>query len=1036
MAPVSLRIVAPASSDTSDVPTVLLQCDAKRYLFNAGEGTTRISAQHRSSNARVEQIFLTRVASDTMGGIPGLLMTLADGGRAQVAVHGPRNLKYALATTRFYARRDTMEVHVHESPLEAAALCYEDEHIRVQAVPLVPHSYELPPPPSQTPSRGLDLTQQPWRDASWRPSSLTGADAEAWYDAVVADSWKRSAATSSTGPSRSPRELPAPSLPSWGSGPQSGRQAPVLTYVVEGAAQRGKFDADKAASLGIPPGPAFARLTRGESVRIQRPVAWGTMGAAERAQWLRPKRPPKRKAGAPESVPPEPPVDTEEVHIDSSDVVGPSRAGTVFFYVHVPTDEHLTALVSHAAFRPYQAAAQTDVEPRLQRTPYVMVHATPPALWNDARYVEWRASFGPGCHHLVSNRAMCTDGLSYTSSALTLLRLSFIDPTVFRVPGYRLAPEQMVSDALPVQANLAVNLQPRSEPALLPGVAPVFDRPIEEMAPLAALTGEAAPVWDAYLAMAREARSLPPVPPPTPEAGLADDVAFVTLGTGSSAPSKHRNVLSTLVCTPKDGYILLDAGESTYFQLARRFGPGEHGWHGEGVDAVLRKLKLLFVSHIHGDHHMGVARLLLERRKLGVSAPLFLVTNNYTRYYLREYDRIESLGLRDGSVVALDNEALDWRRGLDPDPRAMASPPAPRHHASQNALRELYEQLRLDSLRTVPVVHRASHCYGVVLRHRDGWSCVFSGDTMPCAALAEAGQNATVLIHEATMQDEELELARAKGHSTVGDALHMAQQMNAAHVLLTHFSQRYPKLARLGAAHAEATCAVGIAFDMARLTPADMRRLGPAHAAMALLLESEQATEESAEAPAEEPMQPGASAAPSAPREPLAAAPPPQRDTPAASTDVRDAAQSERQALAAATASRSRSETHVDFDYRYVALDFVSASAAHAPSDLSVRQGLAQALQELHGVVGGAVHLDVLYAGPPVHAAPPHVIGEAVVRVDSNMADTLLSVAAGLSGSALMTITGQQPSVRVQVRRCTHHPALLASDSRAWIKTL
>ena len=39
------------------VPTLVLQCDATKYLFNAGEGTTRSSAQRRSSNARVEHVF-------------------------------------------------------------------------------------------------------------------------------------------------------------------------------------------------------------------------------------------------------------------------------------------------------------------------------------------------------------------------------------------------------------------------------------------------------------------------------------------------------------------------------------------------------------------------------------------------------------------------------------------------------------------------------------------------------------------------------------------------------------------------------------------------------------------------------------------------------------------------------------------------------------------------------------------------------------------------------------------------------------------
>lgn len=45
---------------------------------------------------------------------------------------------------------------------------------------------------------------------------------------------------------------------------------------------------------------------------------------------------------------------------------------------------------------------------------------------------------------------------------------------------------------------------------------------------------------------------------------------------------------------------------------------------------------------------------------------------------------------------------------------------------------------------------------------------------MPCDRLVQAGQNATLLIHEATMADEEAELAFKKAHSTVGQALDVA----------------------------------------------------------------------------------------------------------------------------------------------------------------------------------------------------------------------------------------------------------------------
>ncbi|WFD24287.1 ribonuclease Z [Malassezia equina] len=997
----SLRVLAAPSSDTSHVPTLVLQCDAKKYMFNAGEGTTRVSAQHRASNTRVEHIFLTRIATETLGGIPGLLMTLADGGRTLIDIHAPTNLKYALATTRFYARRDTMSVHAHEIDWQSPQTCFQDDHISVQSVPLLPSSYS---------ATAMDVDEGSESDRPDPP--VSGTEAKQWLDAVIRDAWKTQPATApGQRPSRDPRPLTTPLAHAAHVGESAGRQAAVLCYVVAGHTRRGKFDAVQAAALGIPPGPAFARLSKGEDVDIQRPVQWASMDPQARTQWLRAQKSGKSKRPAADTLPE---YKLEKVHIRSDEVVGESRAGPVFFYMHVPTMEHLDALLqvsAQTAFQPYTMASNAHLNEAQRRTPHVIFHAVSLQVWQDPRYEAWRSTFGPQCHHIVATPELCIDALTYTSSALSLLRLSKIDTHAFSVPGYRREPALRDPTALPARANLVVNLQPRGAPASLEPVAPVFDEPLEAMESKAGLP-DAPETWDRYCRMAAQARQAPPVPPISAAAGLADHVEFITLGTGSSVPSKYRNVLSTLVHVPNEGYIILDAGESTYYQMARRFGPGRDGWgapgSGQGIESVLSQLTMLFVSHIHGDHHMGVVRLLLERRKLAPSSPLFLVTNNYTRFYLREYDRLEALGLRDGSVIALDNELLDWQTGIDPDPQSTSAPAKVAGRVRQQ-WKTLLQRANLTSIRTVQVQHRASHCFGLVLTHQSGWKLVFSGDTMPCQALVRAGQDATVLIHEATMQDDETELAAAKGHSTIGQALQIACDMRASHVLLTHFSQRYPKLARLGTTKADVP-PIGIAFDMARMTPAAMRRLMAAHDAMALLLESEpegEAEEEGEEASAKAPMPASAPA------------------------DVTSTPELPRK--------RSCTSRHVQttFEYRYVVLAFASPhNEAHAPSALSVRIGIEHALQDMHGTIGAGLAVDVLYAGPPTGTPAQRVVGEAVVRVASAYVDQLVNAVSSACGAALDALTGQQPQMRVTVQQVTHNPAMLGSGSRSWMSEL
>jgi ribonuclease Z len=66
--------------------------------------------------------------------------------------------------------------------------------------------------------------------------------------------------------------------------------------------------------------------------------------------------------------------------------------------------------------------------------------------------------------------------------------------------------------------------------------------------------------------------------------------------------------------TPSNGHILLDAGEGTWGQLARFFGTDEN--KPENVWDVLRDLKCIYISHIHGDHHIGVSKILTMRAQV------------------------------------------------------------------------------------------------------------------------------------------------------------------------------------------------------------------------------------------------------------------------------------------------------------------------------------------------------------------------------------------------------------------------------------
>ena len=89
-----------------------------------------------------------------------------------------------------------------------------------------------------------------------------------------------------------------------------------------------------------------------------------------------------------------------------------------------------------------------------------------------------------------------------------------------------------------------------------------------------------------------------------------------------------------------------------------------------------------------------------------------------------------------------------------------------------------------------------SHCYdaqAVSLTFPTGFKFSYSGDCRPSKAFAEIGRDSTVLLHEATFDDELQGDAEAKKHSTMSEAIGVGLAMRAKRVILTHFSQRYQK---------------------------------------------------------------------------------------------------------------------------------------------------------------------------------------------------------------------------------------------------
>jgi len=74
---------------------------------------------------------------------------------------------------------------------------------------------------------------------------------------------------------------------------------------------------------------------------------------------------------------------------------------------------------------------------------------------------------------------------------------------------------------------------------------------------------------------------------------------------------------------------------------------------------------------------------------------------------------------------------------------------------------------------------------------RPGRKIVYSGDTRDSENLVKLAENADLLIHEATFEDELKERAMKDGHSTPSMAAETAKKAGVKRLVLTHISARY-----------------------------------------------------------------------------------------------------------------------------------------------------------------------------------------------------------------------------------------------------
>ena len=268
------------------------------------------------------------------------------------------------------------------------------------------------------------------------------------------------------------------------------------------------------------------------------------------------------------------------------------------------------------------------------------------------------------------------------------------------------------------------------------------------------------------------------------------------LGTSSGTPTRSRNVtgLALTEATGK-GWYLIDCGEATQHQLLR-------------TPLSLHALRAIFITHVHGDHCFGLPGLLASAGMSGRTQPLEIIAPDGIEQWIAMTLRTSHTYLPFELVFHATETLGEWRNNILRAESIALSHPVPSYGYRFTEARPdpRLNTVRLDAhgiprgplwgqlARGFDVEHEGRTLLSddYLIFDRAPRCVVVGGDNDRPELLAQACEEAQVLIHEATYTQSIADNARAYfGHSTAAAVAGFAESAAVPNLVLTHFSARY-----------------------------------------------------------------------------------------------------------------------------------------------------------------------------------------------------------------------------------------------------
>ncbi|MBL4670472.1 MAG: ribonuclease Z [Flavobacteriales bacterium] len=275
--------------------------------------------------------------------------------------------------------------------------------------------------------------------------------------------------------------------------------------------------------------------------------------------------------------------------------------------------------------------------------------------------------------------------------------------------------------------------------------------------------------------------------------------SVLILGNASASPTLTRSNTSQLINIDEQ-YYLMDCGEGTQLKLR------EH-------KIKLQRISHIFISHLHGDHYLGLIGLLQTMHLMGRESELtiycpgnikevidvhlkasesqlrylllYKTVNNTTSELVFENDKIEVVSIplkhRIPCSGYLFKEKAKQRRI---NPKAIKAYNVPKYEINKLKIGDDYV------LETGEIIENSR----LTMDALPSFSYAFCSDTKYYEPISDIIKGVDLLYHEATFIEEHIDRAKKTYHSTAKQAAQIAFKSEAKRLIIGHFSNRYPDL--------------------------------------------------------------------------------------------------------------------------------------------------------------------------------------------------------------------------------------------------